>query len=200
VKYAILFFFTFLHSQNYDFATSQFEVNNRQDFGKSFVGLSAPGFYLKDLNNNDFFLSENLNKPIIINFFNTQCAPCMQEMPLLIEFYKSHKKKINLIIIDVAEYSLSSSTKKRETAEDVQKAFKRVFNLDARNLPFSILIDQYSVASINYNVVDAQGINSTPIPVTFFVNSSGIILWEHRKKITEKDLTILTRTFNEIFN
>ena len=200
MRYILLILLNFLHCQDYDFSNLQFEVNNRKDFNESFVGLSAPGFYLKDLNNNDFFLTENLNKPTIINFFNTQCAPCMAEIPLLIDFYNTYQNNINFIIIDVAEYSLSSSIKRRETADDIQKVFKRVFNLDARNLPFPILIDQYSVASINYNVVAAQGIVPRPIPVTFFVNSNGLILWEHRKKIEKKDLTLLTNTFDEIFN
>ena len=71
MRYILLLLLNFLHCQDYDFSNLQFEVNNRKDFNESFVGLSAPGFYLKDLNNNDFFLTENLNKPTIINFFNT---------------------------------------------------------------------------------------------------------------------------------
>ena len=195
-----ILFLSFLFCQEYNFSNLQFEVNNRQDLDKSFVGLTAPGFYLKDLNNNDFFLTDNLNKPTIINFFNTQCSPCMEEIPLLIDFYNTYKEKINFVIVDVAEYSLSSSKNKRETADDVQTVFKRVFKLDARKLPFPILIDQYSVASINYNVVDAQGIIPRPIPVTFLINSNGIIVWEHRKKIVEEDLTFLKSSFYEIFN
>ena len=116
------------------------------------------------------------------------------------DFYNTHKEKINFIIVDVAEYSLASSNNKRETADDVQKVFKRVFKLDAKKLPFPILIDQYSVASINYNVVDAEGIIPRPIPVTFLINSNGIIVWEHRKKIVEEDLTFLKSSFYEIFN
>lgn len=196
----LILYLSFLYCQDYNFTDLQFEVNNRQDLDKSFVGLTAPGFYLKDLNNNDFFLTDNLNKPTIINFFNTQCSPCMEELPLLMDFYNSHKEKINFIIVDVAEYSLASSNNKRETADDVQKVFKRVFKLDAKKLPFPILIDQYSVASINYNVVDAQGIIPRPIPVTFLINSSGVIVWEHRKKVKKEDLIFLTNTFNDIFN
>tara|TARA_Y100001970_G_scaffold90456_1_gene114004 strand:- start:21913 stop:22512 length:600 start_codon:yes stop_codon:yes gene_type:complete len=196
----LILFLSFLYCQDYNYTNLQFEVNNRQDLDKSFVGLTAPGFYLKDLNNNDFFLTDNLNKPTIINFFNTQCSPCMEEIPLLIDFYNTYKEKINFVIVDVAEYSLSSSKNKRETADDVQTVFKRVFKLDARKLPFPILIDQYSVASINYNVVDAEGIIPRPIPVTFLINSNGIIVWEHRKKIVEEDLTFLKSSFYEIFN
>jgi len=195
----IIFLLSFCLSQEFNFNTNDFKVNNSQDFGKSFVGLEAPGFYLKDIGGNDFFLSKNLEKPILINFFNTQCSPCMAEIPLLIDFFNKYEAKINFVVIDVAEYALST-TKKRETSEDIINAFKRVFKIDAEKLSFPILIDQYSVASINYNIVDVERIYPLEIPVSFFIDTNGIIFWEHKGRIREADLIKLTKSYEQIFN
>ena len=69
---------------------------------KNLVGLEAPGFYLSDLDNNDFFLSESLEKPLFINFFATWCSPCIAELEDLKNLHEENKQLINMVIIDEA--------------------------------------------------------------------------------------------------
>ena len=75
-----------------------------------------------------------------------------------------------------------------------------MFKIDAEKLSFPILIDQYSVASINYNIVDVERIYPLEIPVSFFIDTNGIIFWEHKGRVREADLIKLTKSYEQIFN
>ena len=49
------------------------------------VGDEAPTFFVRDLQEKNFFLSDTLklNKPTVLSFFATWCVPCRAEMPEL---------------------------------------------------------------------------------------------------------------------
>ena len=64
------------------------------------IGNTPVNFYLRDLNNEDYFLSDELknNSPILISFFSTSCAPCRMELPQLDSLSVLYKD-INFIYI-----------------------------------------------------------------------------------------------------
>ena len=49
------------------------------------VGDPAPTFYIRTLEEKNFFMSDTLkhDKPIILSFFATWCIPCREEIPVL---------------------------------------------------------------------------------------------------------------------
>lgn len=155
-------------------------------------GSKAPGFFLFDTNNNDFYLSKNLEKPLFINFFNTHCSPCLAEIPDLITFYNKHIDAMNMVLIDYAEFSYPFVDRK-ETVEDVQKVMERF------NIPFPILMDNYGIVTKAYGVSDENPNIPTGLPVSFFINTDGTILWVHGGRTMVEDLEKLEKDYETIF-
>jgi thiol-disulfide isomerase/thioredoxin len=59
----------------------------------------APDFELKTTSGEDFKLSENVGKKIIVlNFFATWCGPCREEMPELNRYFNDHKSESFLLV------------------------------------------------------------------------------------------------------
>ncbi len=155
-------------------------------------GSKAPGFFLFDTNNNDFYLSKNLEKPLFINFFNTHCSPCLAEIPDLITFYNKHIDSMNMVLIDYAEFSFPF-VDRRETVEDVQKVMERF------NIPFPILMDNYGIVTKAYGVSDENPNVPTGLPVSFVIGTDGKILWVHGGRTMVEDLEKLEKDYETIF-
>lgn len=155
-------------------------------------GSKAPGFFLFDTQNNEFYLSKNLEKPLFINFFNTHCSPCLAEIPDLITFYDKHNESINMALIDYAEFSYPF-VGRRESVEDVQKVVERF------NIPFSILMDNYGIVTKAYGVSDENPNIPAGLPVSFIIGTDGTILWVHEGRTRVKDLEKLEREYETIF-
>jgi thiol-disulfide isomerase/thioredoxin len=54
------------------------------------VGALAPDFVLTDLDGKPQRLSDYRGKLVLVNFWATWCAPCIEELPLLVEAQKSY--------------------------------------------------------------------------------------------------------------
>jgi len=64
------------------------------------VGDYAPDFTLKDLDGNDYTLSNyNGKSPVVINFFEKWCPPCIIEMPSLNELARDYDGKVSVLAI-----------------------------------------------------------------------------------------------------
>ena len=55
------------------------------------VGDLAPDFELSTLSGDTMRLSDHVGRPVILNFWATWCAPCIEEMPLLDRFYTENR-------------------------------------------------------------------------------------------------------------
>ena len=116
----------------------------------------------------------------IINFFNTTCSPCLLEIPDLQSFYNKNKDVINVVIIDYCEFSYVKDTK-----EIINKV------LAPYDLDLTILLDNYGIVTSLYNV--------KTLPVSFFIDSDGTVLWEHRNRVLKDDLNQLEKKYDKIF-
>jgi thiol-disulfide isomerase/thioredoxin len=153
----------------------------------SLVGKDAPGIYLLDLDGDDFFLSQILNKDkfIFINFFATWCAPCIEELPDLNKLYKENSEKMEMVIIDVNNLTtLNNETgnveAKEEKVEDVVKALE--------NLDVIKLYDTYTTVAVDYKISD-----NPVLPQSFLLSSGGIVLWESRGRLNGEELEELNK-------
>jgi len=72
----------------------QLDRENKQklDFA-AMLDKPAPDFELKDLQGNSWSLQELRGKVVVLNFWFTSCAPCIQEMPELNKLVQSYKSK-----------------------------------------------------------------------------------------------------------
>ena len=60
----------------------------------------APDFTVTDVDGKEVSLLDLLDKPAIINFWNSKCPPCKMEMPDFQEMYDEYKEDIQFIMID----------------------------------------------------------------------------------------------------
>jgi len=115
------------------------------------VGQPAPDFQLPDLDGTLVSLSAFQGKPVMLNFWATWCAPCVQEMPYIQEIFGKWSAK-GLVVLAI------------NTGEAPSRIEEFMQEL---NLSFPVLIDIDQNAAENYNI---RG-----IPTTFFIDKEGII-------------------------
>lgn len=60
-------------------------------------------FEVPILGGGNFVLSDNLDKPVLINIFATWCGPCVAELPSLQQIYDEYSDEMHVIIINVGE-------------------------------------------------------------------------------------------------
>ena len=115
------------------------------------IGKPAPNFQLQNLDGQSISLSGLQGKPVLLNFWATQCPPCRSEMPYLQEIYNEWSdKELTLVAINIGE----SSAK-------VERF------MQSQNLSLPVLLDT------KQDVAQKYGIQY--IPTTFFIDKDGII-------------------------
>ena len=131
--------------------------------GKLSVGDSSPTFFLRDINGDDFFLSDHVGEPrnrssiqerkkvVILSFFATWCVPCKEELPELQSITTSYSNESLLtVLIDVNE-----------------KSGKVATFLKSLEVELPVLLDKYGKISEGFNVVS--------LPTLIIIDSEGII-------------------------
>lgn len=66
-------------------------------------GDTIYNFDVPILGGGNFVLSDNLDKPVLINIFATWCGPCVAELPSLQQIYDEYGQEMHVIIINVGE-------------------------------------------------------------------------------------------------
>ena len=124
----------------------------------------APKFHLEGLEGKSVKLSDYSGKPLIVNFWATWCAPCIEEMPELEKFY--HLKRgegLELLMINV-----------KESKALVEKFIRQ------NNFTFKVALDEEGKATEEFQVFG--------LPCTYFIDKNGVILNRHMGRITKEIL------------
>jgi peroxiredoxin len=114
------------------------------------VGYPAPDFTLRNLQGNLEGLVDHKDKVIILNFWATWCAPCLQEMPAFEKLYRSYRSQgltVLAVSLDKGDFSKVQSF------------------VDSNNLTFPVLMDSDGVAEKLYP--------SFTIPFTYVIDKEG---------------------------
>lgn len=126
------------------------------------IGEEAPDFVLKDLEGNEYKLSDYRGKGVFLNFWGTWCEPCKDEMPYMQNQYKKYKDKgVEIIAINVGETKIA--------IENFAKQY---------NLSFPIVVDESGEVQKAYGIF--------PLPATYLINSDGIIVDYIESTMTEE--------------
>jgi peroxiredoxin len=115
------------------------------------IGEPAPDFTLQNLDGESVSLSDLRGSPVLINFWNTGCPPCREEMPYLQEVY-SENRDTGLVLLTI-NIGQSVST---------IKTF-----LKDNNLSLPVLLDSDGAVTQRYGMPG--------IPTTFFIGEDGIL-------------------------
>ncbi len=145
------------------------------------IGDVFPGFFLKDLKGNPFYLKEQIGnasngkyKGILFSFCAYTCKPCRLEIPELEKLgVKYQKQGLGVILIDVGDNV--------KVAQSLAGELKT-------SLP--MLVDRYGV------VLDLVG--HPGLPHTVLIDGSGKVRYMNTSFSEEKAIEILTGLENEI--
>ena len=133
--------------------------------GYTRVGKPAPDFSLPLLAGGEFVLSEHAGRPVVINFWASWCAPCVEEAPVLERGWQSYRDLgVAFVGVDV-----------QDTEEDA-RAFVSRFGATYTNGR-----DENGKITIDYGVVG--------LPVTFFVGKDGVVQRRWVGAIKQSELT-----------
>jgi thiol-disulfide isomerase/thioredoxin len=118
-------------------------------------------------------LAQYAGHPLILNFFASWCEPCQRETPLIAQFYRSHRRSVIIVGIDVNDTSSAGL------------AFVRKMGV------------AYPVASDPSPMTMALNYGVSALPQTFFLNAQHRIVKREIRAVTLSDLrsgaTLMTR-------
>lgn len=121
-------------------------------FAPRLVNYPAPDFKLTDLNGETVRLTDYKGRPLLLNFWQTTCEPCIREMPAFQEFIQLQGEN------GVAVLAINFE----ETPEQVRSFFA---DIDVAGIRVAMDIDS--------TVRKAYGVFQ--IPVTFAIDAQGTV-------------------------
>lgn len=128
------------------------------------INYQAPDFELRDLNGQPVALQDYRGKILFLNFWQTTCPPCIEEMPDFIAFMHDQPDDVTWLTVNF-----------NESAERVQTFF------DEHNfLGIPVVLDPDSTARYQYGVYGA--------PVTFILDADGIVRHMNIGRLTYDDM------------
>ena len=116
------------------------------------AGAVAPDFRLSDLTGRTVFLNAELRRPIVLTFFATWCAPCREEIPVLIAFQRRLGDRAQILCV-VAD------------PENIDQVRSTAAGL---SIPYPMLLDE------GQRTMRAYGVRA--LPATFLIGRDGRIV------------------------
>ena len=116
------------------------------------LGYRAPEFTLTGTDGQAVSLSElsGQNRPILLNFWVSSCAPCVQEIPHLQDFYEQYQDQVRIVGVNWSE----------------DPARVQAFLRD-KGVTYPNLIDRQGKAVVAYRL--------TGTPTSFFIDENQVI-------------------------
>lgn len=147
-------------------------------------GERAPNFQLRDTQEKivslNWFCGDKIpqaqRKTVVLNFFQTTCKPCLEELPAIKRFYTAWKNdsRVTFFMIGCGE-----------STEQLKK-FQQEQN--ASELP--MLSDRYLMTCKSYGV--------TAFPITMVIDGAGVIRVVIKERRLDLD-EVLTNTLKKMF-
>lgn len=128
----------------------------------------APDFTVIDKDGKEHKLSDFKGKPVVLNFWASWCSPCKMEMPDFNEKYKTLGNEIQFMIVNLTN---------GYNGEDFETATAFMKN---QGYEFPVFYDVNEDAGSKYYTYS--------IPVTYFIDSDGLLIAQARGAIDAETL------------
>ena len=135
--------------------------------GDGLVGQRRPDYTLGSVDGSIVSADEFDGQVVLVNFWATWCAPCREEMPMLMAFREDHRAK-GVEVVGIA-------------IDDVAAA--RGF-VDELGIEYPNLVGSTDVMA----TIRLYGNASGALPYTVLVDSDGIVRWTRMGVLEEEDL------------
>lgn len=135
------------------------------------VDYEAPGFALRDAQDQPVELKQFRGRPVLLNFWATWCAPCREEMPEFEEVYRQHREQ-GLVVLAV---SLDDEAGAKQVPGYLREGSPRV-----GAYTFPVALDTKQEVARSYRLAG--------IPASFFLDQSGVIRVLHPGAISRQQL------------
>ncbi|MGB7860174.1 MAG: TlpA disulfide reductase family protein [Acidimicrobiia bacterium] len=123
------------------------------------VGSMAPGFTVEVIDGDEYTLSDDLGRPVVLNFWASWCGPCRTEIPAISAFADANPdvSVIGVAVRDVDESSRQFSAEVGASyplalgSAEVEAAYPGF------GLPYTVIIDASGLITDIYNgIVDVE--------------------------------------------
>jgi thiol-disulfide isomerase/thioredoxin len=134
----------------------------------SLVGSARPDFILGSGTGEQISASSFDGSVTLVNFWATWCAPCREEMPMLVELHKAYAPS-GFQVVGVA-------------IDDVQQA--RDFAAEL-GVDYTILVGSIDVMTMAQSYGNLSGV----LPYSVLIGRDGVVRWTHMGVLEKVDLT-----------
>ena len=130
------------------------------------AGAAAPGFNLIDATGNAVSLDQFRGKVVLIDFWQTWCPPCVEEIPHLKSFQEKYKNQ-GFVILGVTD---------RLDSEGLSKWREM---LREKRINYSTLLDEKGTVAAQYGV--------SSYPQKFIIDRSGRLLYDKKGYVSSDE-------------
>ena len=133
---------------------TQVSTDPRADAARSrLLGKTAPNFSLDDLAGQTVSTQGLAGRAVIVNFWNTWCIPCQQELPALQEFYVRHASESDFALVGIVRDDTTGAVRAYVKAEGIQ---------------WTVVLDPKAVAALAFGTRGQ--------PETFAISPAGMVV------------------------
>lgn len=125
----------------------------------------AKDFEAHDENGNEVRLSDYKGQYIVLNFWNSTCEPCVNELSYFEKVMKKYEGRVTFLMVNIVDGN-------NETRDSALKYLKD------NNLDIKTIFDEHYDARINYKV--------TSLPRTIFIDKNRLIQKDIKIEMTEE--------------
>lgn len=74
-----------------------------EDLGLQQIAVDAPDFTVDTLDGGSLILSSLKGTPVLLNFWQIQCPPCVEEMPFLNDIAAQMEGQVHIVAVDIGD-------------------------------------------------------------------------------------------------